>query len=51
MIISHCHNLPAAQKLCARISEKWHDAKITVLNTRGLNSYYAERGGLIVAFR
>ena len=51
IIISHCHNLPVAEKLRDRITERWSTAKVTVLKTRGLDSFYAERGGLIVAYR
>ncbi len=48
--ISHCMNPEMAKKLKDAILERWHEAKITILETRGLDSYYAERGGLIVAF-
>ena len=51
VVISHCHNAAVAEKLCEQIKKRWSDAKITVLKTRGLDSFYAERGGLIVAFR
>ncbi|MBR5430240.1 MAG: DegV family protein [Firmicutes bacterium] len=51
IIISHCHNLAVAEKLRERIQEHWAGAEITVLKTRGLDSFYAERGGLIVAYR
>ena len=39
-----------AEKLRERVLEVWSNAKITVLKTRGLDSFYAERGGLIVAY-
>lgn len=48
--ISHCQNLEMAQRLKAAITERWNSARVTILETRGLDSYYAERGGLIVAF-
>ena len=48
--ISHCCNESMARKLRDAILERWSDAKVTVLTTRGLDSFYAERGGLIVAF-
>ncbi len=48
--ISHCMNPEMARKLKDAIIERWHEAKVTILETRGLDSYYAERGGLIVAF-
>lgn len=51
VVISHCHNAAVAEKLCEQVKKRWADAKVTVLKTRGLDSFYAERGGLIVAFR
>ena len=50
VIISHCHNLALAQKLQSRIQEHWNNAEVQILPTRGLCSYYAERGGLIVSY-
>mgnify|MGYP000557872994 CR=1 FL=1 len=48
--ISHCHNLALAEKLRDGIKELWNTADVGILPTRGLCSYYAERGGLIVSF-
>lgn len=48
--ISHCDNLALAQTLKEKILETWKDAQIEILPTRGLCSYYAERGGLIVSY-
>ena len=50
IIISHCQNPALAEKLRERVLEVWSNAKITILMTRGLDSFYAERGGLIVAY-
>ncbi len=50
IIISHCHNPALAEKLREKVLELWSNAKITILKTRGLDSFYAERGGLIVAY-
>ena len=50
IIISHCHNPALAEKLRERVLELWSNAKVTILKTRGLDSFYAERGGLIVAY-
>ncbi len=50
VVISHCHNLSLAQELYQMIREKWHDSRISILPTRGLNSYYAEDGGIIVSY-
>lgn len=32
------------------IQNIWHDVKVKIVPTRGLCSYYAERGGLIVSY-
>lgn len=50
VMISHCFNSDIAEKLKSAIIKKWPTSKIAILTTRGLDSYYAERGGLIVAF-
>jgi DegV family protein with EDD domain len=50
VVISHCHNLAFADRLQSKIKELWQDAKISIMPTRGLCSYYAERGGLIVSY-
>ncbi len=48
--ISHCQNVKQAESLKERILSKWPTADISIMPTRGLCSYYAERGGLIVSF-
>ncbi|MCQ2437837.1 MAG: DegV family EDD domain-containing protein [Clostridia bacterium] len=48
--ISHCHNLPVANLLRDRIKEMWEKSEVLVMPTRGLTSFYAERGGIILAF-
>lgn len=48
--ISHCENLDMAERLRSSIQSHWKTAKVRILKTRGLDSFYAERGGLIVAF-
>ncbi len=50
VFISHCCNHALAQKLHDKVKELWKDSQITIMETRGLDSFYAERGGLIVAF-
>jgi len=50
IIITHCQNSEMAQRLKARIREVWDAAQVTILPTGGLCSFYAERGGLIVAY-
>lgn len=50
MAICHCLNEPMAQALKQRILSHWENAKVLILPTRGLDSYYAERSGLIISF-
>ena len=47
---SHCDNLALAQTLKNSILDIWENTSIEILPTRGLCSYYAERGGLIVSY-
>lgn len=51
VFIHHCYNPDIAEKLKNTILAKWPDTKIQMYATRGLDSYYAERGGLIMSFR
>ncbi len=50
VVISHCYNEEAVKKLSNAINKKWQSANVSILKTRGLDSFYAERGGFIVAF-
>ena len=50
VIISHCQNLEMAEKLKKKIKEAWDTAEVDILTTRGLDSFYAERHGLIVCY-
>ena len=50
VVISHCLNEPLAQELADHIRAIWENARVSILPTRGLCSYYAERDGLILAF-
>lgn len=50
VVISHCQNAKFAERVKAAIINRWDNVKVTVFNTRGLNSYYAEAGGIIVAY-
>ena len=50
MIISHCRNQKIAEELRNLVQKIWPTADISVLPTRGLDSFYAEREGLIVAY-
>lgn len=50
MAISHCQNPSMAESLKQMILSRWSEAKIQLLPTRGLDSYYAERSGLIICY-
>jgi DegV family protein with EDD domain len=46
--ISHCKNLLFAENLKEVILEHFPKAQILIYNTRGLCSYYAEKGGVLL---
>lgn len=48
--ISHCQNEKLAHSLAGAIMAKWPQADVQLMETRGLCSFYAERGGLIMAY-
>ena len=48
--IHHCLNEELALRLKALIEENWDNAKVGILPTRGLCSFYAEKGGMIIAY-
>lgn len=50
VIIDHCQNIEFAEQVKAEIQNVWNDANVTIIPTRGLCSYYAELGGLIIGF-
>ena len=50
LIISHCLNAPLANELKLLIKKKWKNIDVRIMETSGINSYYAERGGLIVGY-
>ena len=50
VVISHCQNAELAGQLKEKILELWASAKVQILTTGGLCSYYAERKGLIVSY-
>ena len=50
MAISQCLNEPMAQSLKEMILSRWEKARIQILPTRGLDSYYAERSGLFISY-
>lgn len=50
IVISHCQNEAAAGRLKEALRALFPQAIIDILPTRGLDSFYAERHGLIVGF-
>lgn len=48
--VDHCQNLEAAQKLEAHVKAKYPEAEFTFGETRGLCSFYAEKGGLMIGY-
>lgn len=48
--VSHCENEVAARVLCDKVRAKYPDADVEVYPARGLCSFYAERGGIILGF-
>lgn len=50
VVISHCQNQEMAERLRDAVLEQWPQAKVKLLPTGGLCSYYAERRGMIVAY-
>ena len=48
--IAHCQNLQAAETLKAALLEEWPDSDIVIDTNKGLCSYYAEQGGLLVGY-
>lgn len=48
--IGHCRNESAARELKAMIVSEFKNAKVEIYRIRGLCSFYAERGGLLVGF-
>ena len=48
--IAHCFNEIAAAKLDSLIKEKFAEAQIDIYNCRGLCSFYAEKGGMLIGF-
>ena len=48
--IGHCQNESAAKQLKKLICEKFENAQIEIHPFRGLCSFYAEKGGVLVGF-
>lgn len=50
VLIAHCLNEEFALRLKEAICHAWNSAKVELMPTRGLCSFYAEKGGLIIAY-
>lgn len=50
VVISHCMNETLAQKMKEEIQLLDDSVNVTILPTRGLNSYYADKAGLIISY-
>ncbi len=48
--IAHCDNIAAAECLKAKIQTAFSQTDVQIYRCRGLCSFYAERGGLLVGF-
>ena len=48
--IGHCQNEALAQELCSELLHLFPQADIKSYPLRGLCSYYAERGGIMLGF-
>lgn len=48
--IHHCENEAAAADLCRRVTAQFPDAAVEIRACRGLCSFYAEHGGLLVGY-
>ncbi len=48
--IGHCQNAPAAEILKHKIAEKFPDADVEIHAFRGLCSFYAELGGVLIGY-
>ena len=50
VVIDHCFNLTAAETLKNALLAEYENANIRIYETRGLCSFYAEKGGLMIGF-
>ncbi len=50
IIISHCFNLEAAKKLKEMLKSKFPNIDIKLQTAKGLCSFYAEKGGMIIGY-
>ena len=50
VLISHSQNLEFAQRVSENIKQHWQSAHVDIIPARGLDSFYAERGGIIIGY-
>lgn len=50
VFVDHCDNIGTSQKLREAIVAKYPNAEVKFAETRGLCSFYAEKGGLMIGF-
>ncbi len=50
VVISHCRNAEFAESVKTAIQSVWDKAEVKIVHARGLCSFYAEKGGLIIGF-
>ncbi len=50
LVITHCKNAELAERLSSLIQTIWDKSCVSIISANGLCSFYAERGGLIVAY-
>ena len=48
--IGHCQNESAAIRFCEMIKARFSEVKVEIHHLRGLCSFYAEKGGMLVGF-
>ena len=48
--INHCFNETAAENLKSAIKSEFPEANVKIGTTKGLCSFYAEQGGMIIGF-
>ena len=50
-MISHCLNPETAEELKAAVLATFKNVRVDVFPMRGLDSFYAEKNGLIMSYR
>ena len=48
VVISHCRNAEFAESVKSAIQSVWDKAEVKIVHARGLCSYYAEKGGILL---